>query len=140
MKQWNHLGIIVSLAFLVVVLPRIGLGAGLSSAAADSTDGKPLMLADMGGSIKIISPKDGATLDSGSGIQLKYDVHLSPNGNHLHVYVDGGRPIIDRNVSGCPCTLDLPSLSSGKHTVEVKEATAGHDLTGLQTSVSFTVK
>ena len=92
------------------------------------------------GSITVISPKDGAVLDSGSGNKLEYNVELSPNGNHLHVYVDGGRPIIDRNVSGCPCSIDLPDLSSGKHEIVIKEATSSHAMTGLETSVSFSVK
>jgi len=92
------------------------------------------------GSITILSPKDGAVLDSGSGDKLEYKVELSPNGNHLHVYIDNGRPIIDRSVSDCPCSLDLPDLSPGKHDIVVKEATASHALTGLQASVSFSVK
>ncbi|HXH64906.1 MAG TPA: hypothetical protein VNH42_05290 [Mariprofundaceae bacterium] len=92
------------------------------------------------GSVTILAPKDGAVLDSGSGIKLSYDVHLSPDGNHLHVYVDDQSPIIDRDVSGCPCSLTLPDLSSGMHEVAVKEATASHDLTGVQDTVKFTVK
>ena len=92
------------------------------------------------GSITIISPKDGASLSSGSGNKLEYNVELSPNGNHLHVYVDNGDPIIDRNVSGCPCSIDLPDLSPGKHEIVVKEATSSHAMTGVEAYTSFTVK
>ncbi len=92
------------------------------------------------GSITILSPKDGAVLPSGSGIKLEYNVKLGPDGNHLHVYVDKQDPIVDRNVSDCPCSLDLPQLSSGNHVIAVKEATASHVLTGLETSVKFSVK
>lgn len=97
-------------------------------------------IAAAGGAITILSPKDGAMLDSGSGNKLKYDVHLSPDGNHIHVYIDDRSPIIDRNVSGCPCTLDLPDLSSGRHTIAMKEATASHNLTGVQATITVTVK
>ena len=97
-------------------------------------------LALAAGSITILSPKEGATLPSGSGDKLEYNVTLGPDGNHLHVYVDNQDPIVDRNVSGCPCSIDLPDLSPGKHVIFVKEATAGHVLTGLQTKVSFDVK
>ncbi len=99
-----------------------------------------LAVAADSGSIAISSPKDGAVLQSGSGNKLEYNVHLSPNGNHLHVYVDNQDPIIGRKVSNCPCSIDLPPLSVGKHVIVVKEATAGHSLTGVQSTASFTVK
>lgn len=97
-------------------------------------------LAFAAGSITILSPKNGEVLPSGSGDKLEYNVTLGPDGNHLHVYIDDQNPIIDRNVSDCPCSIDLPDLSPGKHVIFVKEATASHVLTGLQTKVSFTVK
>ena len=92
------------------------------------------------GSVTILAPKDGAVLASGTGVKLTYNVHLSPNGNHLHIYVDGNSPIIDRDVSGCPCSLTLPTLAPGPHQVAVKEATVIHHLTGVQSTVKFTVK
>ena len=92
------------------------------------------------GMLTISSPTDGAVLDSGSGNKLEYNITLSPSGNHIHVYIDDQRPIIVRNVSGCPCSMDLPDLSSGKHTIVMKEATSGHSLTGLEASISVTVK
>ena len=92
------------------------------------------------GAITILSPKNNAVLDSGSDVKLSYNVHLSPSGNHLHIYVDGQDPIIDRDVSGCPCSMTLPHLAPGKHSVAVKEAMANHVLTGVQSMVMFTVK
>ena len=92
------------------------------------------------GMLTIMSPEDGAMLGSGSGDKLEYNITLSPSGNHIHVYIDDQRPIIVRNVSGCPCSMDLPDLSSGKHTIVMKEATSGHSLTGLEASVTVTVK
>ncbi len=99
----------------------------------------PAMAGNMGdGSITILSPKDGSVIHNGA--MLKYNVHLSPNGNHLHIYIDNNNPIIDRNVSHCPCSIDLPALSPGKHVIAVKEATAAHALTGLQATVDVTVR
>ena len=121
---------------MIVLLFTLTLAGTVSALAADS----PLRLASADGSLSIISPADGAMLSSGSGNKLEYNITLSPNGNHIHVYVDNMRPIIDRKVSGCPCSLDLPELSSGKHTIVMKEATAGHSLTGLEAGVSVTVK
>ena len=63
------------------------------------------------GSITIISPKEGAVLQGGGGSRLEYNLHLSPNGNHLHIYIDDQDPIIGRNVSNCPCSIGLPALA-----------------------------
>ena len=98
----------------------------------------PASAADSG-SITIISPKDGAVL-GGGGNKLEYNVHLSPNGNHLHIYIDNQDPIIDKNVSNCPCSIGLPALAAGKHVIAVKEATAGHALTGVQSTVTVNGK
>jgi hypothetical protein len=99
----------------------------------------PVLAADSAGSITIISPANGAMLQS-SGNKLEFNVHLSPNGNHVHIYVDDQNPIIDRNINNCPCSIDLPVLSSGKHTIVVKEATVSHALTGVEGSTTVTVK
>lgn len=109
-----------------------GYGNKTSAPAASSTAET--------GSVTILAPKDGAVLASGSGIKLTYKVKLSPNGNHLHIYVDNNSPIIDRDVSGCPCSITLPNLAAGPHQVAVKEATVIHHLTGVQSTVKFTVK
>ncbi|OIO54275.1 MAG: hypothetical protein COX57_01675 [Alphaproteobacteria bacterium CG_4_10_14_0_2_um_filter_63_37] len=93
-----------------------------------------------GGAITLLSPKQGETLMGGSGVVLRYEVTLGPNGNHLHVYVDDQNPIITHDVTRCPCKVPLPDLTPGKHTVAVKEATSSHTLTGIETSVSFTVQ
>ncbi|MBI3772844.1 MAG: hypothetical protein HY272_09120 [Gammaproteobacteria bacterium] len=92
------------------------------------------------GSITILEPKEGTDLASGSGNKLKYDVKLSPSGSHLHVYVDDQPPIIVREVKMCPCSVELPKLSAGKHKIIIKEATSGHSLTGVESSVTVSVK
>lgn len=100
----------------------------------------PVFAADSAGSITITSPANDAVLQSGAGNKLGFNVHLSPNGNHVHIYVDNQDPIVFRDVSHCPCSIDLPKLTSGKHTIMVKEATSGHAMTGVQGSVTATVK
>ena len=95
--------------------------------------------ADMG-SLTILSPKDGSMVQAGMATKLTYNVKLSPEGNHLHVYVDDQKPIIDRDVTGCPCIVELPALMAGKHTIVVKEARADHSLTDLQASTIVTAK
>lgn len=100
----------------------------------------PALAADPAGSITITSPAGNAVLQSGTGNKLDFNVHLGPNGNHVHIYVDDQNPIVFRDVSHCPCSIDLPKLSSGKHTIVVKEATSSHAMTGVQGSVTVTVK
>lgn len=100
----------------------------------------PLLLAEAGGMITILSPKEGEAFKSGSGIKLKYNIKLSPDGNHIHVYIDDQSPIIDRDVENCPCSITLPDLSSGEHTIFMKEATVSHVLTGVEAKVDIKVK
>jgi hypothetical protein len=92
------------------------------------------------GSISILSPKDGTTISGGAVIKLDYNLHPSSDGNHLHIYVDDQKPMVNRNVSGCPCSVDLPTLSPGKHMVVIKEARSDHSLTGVEKGVTFQVK
>jgi hypothetical protein len=113
----------------------IGLFFGFTLVALAS----PVFAADSAGSITITSPANGAMLQS-AGNKLEFSVHLGPNGNHVHIYVDDQNPIVFRDVSHCPCSIDLPDLSSGKHTIVVKEATSGHAMTGVQALVTATVK
>jgi hypothetical protein len=96
--------------------------------------------ADSAGSITITSPTKDAVLPSGTGNKLEFNTQLSPKGNHVHIYVDDQDPIVFRDVSHCPCSVDLPKLSSGKHTIVVKEATSSHAMTGVQSTVTATVK
>lgn len=102
----------------------------------------PLFAADSVamGSITITSPINDAVLQSATENKLEFNLHLSPNGNHVHVYIDDQDPIVFRDVSRCPCNIALPKLSSGKHTIVVKEATSGHAMTGVQASLTATVK
>ncbi len=92
------------------------------------------------GSITILSPQAGASLQSGVETKLEYNLHLSADGSHLHVYVDDGDPIVVHKVSHCPCSITLPPLSPGKHTIVIKEAKASHSLTGVEGSVTVNAK
>ena len=90
-----------------------------------------------GGSIQITSPQDGATINGQSDNELMFDVHPSPDGNHVHIYVDDGRPTIVRKWKD---SFTLPMLSPGKHEICVKEAMVNHILAGLQKCISVTAK
>ncbi len=143
MKAWTNLVSTLLLVLVSILIPEAVLAgdSGYSSGGSWSDSAKSTTMASMSkGYIKILAPTDGKVLKSERGDKLKYDVQLSPDGNHLHVYVDNDKPIIDRKVKGCPCAITLPRLSPGKHTIAVKEATKHHHLTGLMSSVTFDVK
>jgi len=123
----------------MVVFAFISLLAAYAATAGGYGD-HPAGMNGSGGSISLESPKQGQSFDDGSNIQLKYVLNRSINGNHLHLYIDDGDPIIIRKVIGCPCTFELPELSTGKHRISVKEATASHALTGVESSVTFEVE
>ncbi len=135
MKRINLFMLVMCSALLLAVSGCSNGGYGNKTSAPAASSGTAET-----GSVTILAPKDGAVLASGTGIKLTYKVHLSPNGNHLHIYVDNNSPIIDRDVSGCPCSITLPNLTAGAHQVAVKEATVIHHLTGVQSTVKFTVK
>ncbi len=140
MKAWNNLVSTLLLTLICVLIPKAVLASDSGYSGSWSDSAKSSTVAMSKGYIKIIAPQDGKVLKSERGDKLKYDVQLSPDGNHLHVYVDGNKPIIDHKVKGCPCAITLPPLSPGKHTVAIKEATKHHHLTGLASSVTFDVK
>jgi len=126
--------------FNLLVLAILTIASLAVSACDKGAKSKAVIPVASAGSVTIISPKNGDVLNHGADNKLTYNVHLGPNGNHLHIYVDGNPPIIDRDVSDCPCKITLPMLSAGSHTVALKVATAGHVLTGVQGTVKFTVK
>lgn len=99
-----------------------------------------LSFAASSGLILILNPKDGAVVKAGSPSKLTYNVKPGSEGHHLHVYVDNQKPIIERNVTGCPCSLELPALSAGKHTVVIEEARIDHSLTGVHSAIELTAK
>lgn len=103
---------------------------------------RPLMASDaiVEGDFSMLSPVNGVDLPTGNGDMLRYDAKLTPMGDHLQVYIDDQKPLIDKDVKGCPCAIALPTLSPGVHTIVVKEATKDDQLTGLQAKVSFKVE
>lgn len=129
-----------ALAVIFLVSLSTSLAQAESQQRIGSENSSSFLLAEATGKITILSPHNGATFDNGTGIKLKYNVTLSPDGNHIHVYIDHQSPIIDRNVENCPCSITLPDLSPGKHTIAMKEATISHVLTGVEDTISIDVK
>lgn len=89
------------------------------------------------GSVTIISPKDGATLNAKDKNKIVYNIVPGPRGDHVHVYVDDEEVDILRQLKG---SYTFKSLSSGKHAICVRVVNKAHVPIGLQRCINVTVE
>ncbi len=106
-------------------LVSLTLAALFASASALAAEGKV--------TISSISPKDPYDKDK---ITLTYEADPGPNGDHLHLNVDGKRVDVIRPLKG---TATFGPLASGKHHVCLAVNTASHVPTGTEGCVDITV-
>lgn len=88
------------------------------------------------GSVKILSPGNGTTIDALNENRLIYEVEPGPNGDHVHVYVDDKEVGILRKLKG---SYLLESIATGKRNICVKVVNKGHVPIGLEKCVQVTV-
>ena len=91
------------------------------------------------GSVQITYPLDLTTLTSPDENAVVFNFTPTATGNIVSVYVDDQGPIMVREVGNCPCTVHLPYMHSGKHSVAVKESTPTLAMTGVQDLSMVTV-
>ena len=89
------------------------------------------------GKVTISSPADGATVSSTAKTTLSYEAMLGPDGDHLHLNVDGKRVDVVRETKG---TAEVGPLSPGKHEICLAVNTKSHVPTGVQGCVNVTAK
>jgi ASC-1-like (ASCH) protein len=88
-----------------------------------------------GASVKIISPKDNQIV-KGDKLVLHLKVVKGKRGEHVHAYVDGELVGMFKTETGT-----LNGIKPGRHTLEVRVATADHNIELDATDkVTFTVK
>ncbi len=85
-----------------------------------------------GGSVTILSPANGATLNANEDLTLSYEAIPGPGGDHLHVYLDWQFVNLARSMKG---EVRVGALSPGKHHLCVTVASAGHMPTGKESCV-----
>lgn len=85
------------------------------------------------GSVKIISPKDGATV--GSSVEMKVDVQKGDGVDHFHLFVDGEmvEPVMGDSVM-------VRGLSPGTHRLKAWASTSSHHLLDVSDEVKVTVR
>ena len=89
------------------------------------------------GKVTISSPADGATVSSASSVKVTFEAVLGPNGNHLHLNVDGKRVDVVRETKG---TVEVDALPPGKHQICLAVNTSSHVPTGVQGCINVTSK
>jgi hypothetical protein len=85
------------------------------------------------GKITILSPADGATVESGFTFKLKYKTAPGANGNHLHLSVDGKMVAMIHALNG---TTDIWPLTPGKHKICLSIQTKEHASTGVEQCIN----
>jgi hypothetical protein len=89
------------------------------------------------GKVTISSPANGATFGSNDNITLKYEAVPGPNGDHLHLNVDGKRVDVIHALKG---SADVGTLPAGQHHICLAVNTSGHTPTGVEGCIDVTVK
>lgn len=88
-------------------------------------------------SVTISEPQDGAQLNGGEKVKLKYRVIPGPRGDHVHVYVDGGEVAILRELEG---SYAVGPLTPGRHELAIKVVNRAHVPIGGESSIAVEVK
>lgn len=89
------------------------------------------------GKVTISSPADGAMVGSMDSIKLVYEADPGPDGDHLHLNIDGKRVDVIRQLKG---TVTVDALSPGKHQICLAVNTRGHVPTGVENCINVTSK
>ena len=110
------------------------------------------------GYVKIISPQDGAIVNSADTLHVKYETKFAHMGDHVHLYIDGQDHETLRNLT-IRTTQDIysdgkwsvvsremdgkkaaPQLAPGKHKICVGVVDKAHNPTGLEKCIEVTAQ
>jgi hypothetical protein len=128
----RYTGWIAGAALLLALSPALadsGMGYGKSMDKAG----------DMGmvASVMISAPADGAMLPQKQPVTVSYEAVTGPKGDHVHIYVDGERVAVLRQLSG---EHNLGVLKPGMHKISVEIVTNAHQHIGVGKEISVDVR
>ena len=89
------------------------------------------------GKVTISSPADGAVISSTAATPLSYTAIPGPDGDHLHLNIDGKRADVLRQLQG---TTEFGPLPPGPHQVCLAVNTRDHVPTGVEGCINVTSK
>jgi hypothetical protein len=87
-------------------------------------------------SVMISSPADGAVLTANQPVKVSYQANPGPKGDHVHLYVNGERTAVLRQLAG---DYELGMLKPGKHKISVEIVTKDHQHIGVGKEISIEV-
>jgi len=87
--------------------------------------------------VTISSPANGAKVSKDSSVELSYEAVPGPDGDHLHLYLDGKRIDVLHPMKG---KADVGMLDPGKHQICLTVNTSGHVPTGAEACIDVTSK
>ena len=89
------------------------------------------------GKVTISSPENGTAFSQHDDVVLKYEAIPGPDGDHLHLYLDGKRVDVIHQLKG---SAKVGMLEIGKHHICLEVNTKGHVPTGAQACVDVISK
>jgi hypothetical protein len=89
------------------------------------------------GKITISFPAHGAMINAKDKLPINYDAVLGPGGDHLHLYVDGARIDVLRQLTG---STEVGPLTPGIHHICLAENTKWHMATGPEDCIEVTAQ
>lgn len=89
------------------------------------------------GKVTIMSPANGAMVSSHDKVMLNYAADPGPNGDHLHLNVDGKRVDVIHQLKG---SAEVDPLSPGKHHLCLAVNTRAHVPTGVEGCIDVTAQ
>ena len=89
------------------------------------------------GTVTITSPTDGAMVGAGDRVKLSYEAVIGPEGDHLHLIIDGKRVGPLRQLKG---NAEIDSFAPGKHQICITLNNKGHVPIGIEGCVNVTSK
>jgi hypothetical protein len=97
---------------------------------------RPLRLAEAAkaeeAKVTILAPASGAKVQAGQPVALEYRVVPGPQGDHVHVYVDGTEVAVVKQLEG---SYQVAPLEAGPHELAIKIVNRGHVPIGVESSV-----
>jgi len=87
--------------------------------------------------VTIASPENGAKVSKDKNVELAYEAVPGPEGDHLHLYLDGKRVDVLHPMKG---TADVGMLDPGKHHICLTVNARGHAPTGAEACIDVTSK
>ncbi|MEO6825406.1 MAG: hypothetical protein ABI167_11915 [Nitrosospira sp.] len=88
-------------------------------------------------SVTISSPREGAKSSPKREVDIVYEVTPGPNGNHAHLYVDGGEAVVLRALKGSQA---VGPLAVGVHEICIKVVNKAHTPIGTQACVNVNIE